>query len=106
MTSEHNKKDTYIQEFKQLMRSSRLIKSKLSSKSPSFEAEAPDDKHTDKSEGKNSLKPCLDCGKEISESASSCPSCGRPNPTIEIKQTGKLKFSRKAQKQALLVGVS
>ena len=105
MTSEDNIK-YYAQEFKQLIRSSRLIKSRFITQSVSLKEEALEDEHLVESEGKSSRKPCLDCGKEISESASSCPSCGRPNPTIEIKQTGKLKFSRKAQKQALLVGVS
>ena len=103
MTSEDNIK-YYAQEFKQLMRSSRLIKSRFITQSVSLKEEALEDEHLVESEGKSSLKPCLDCGKEISESASSCPSCGRPNPTIEIKQTGKLKFSRKAQNQALLLG--
>ena len=100
MTSEDNIK-YYAQEFKQLMRSSRLIKSRFTKQSVSLEEEALEDEYLVESERKSSLKPCLDCGKEISEIA---PSCGRPNPTIEIKKTGKLKFSRKAQKQALLVG--
>jgi hypothetical protein len=103
MTSEDNIK-YYAQEFKQLMRSSRLIKSRFITQSVSLKEEALEDEYLVESEGKSSLKPCLDCGKEISESASSCPSCGRPNPTIEIKQIGKLKFSRKAEEQAMLVG--
>ena len=104
MTIENNKKDSDMPTFKQLMRSSRLITSRLIMQSSSFKEEASEVNPIDETEEKGSLKPCLDCGKEISESAPSCPSCGRPNPTIEIKKTGKLKFSRKAQKQALLVG--
>jgi len=104
MTTENNKKDSETQTFKQLMRSSRLITSRLIMQSSSFREEASEVSPIDKREEKGSLKPCLDCGKEISESAPSCPSCGRPNPTIEIKKTGKLKFSRKAEEQAMLVG--
>lgn len=103
MTSEKNIK-SYAQEFKQLMRSSRLIKSRFITQSVSLKEEALEDEHLVESDGKSCLKLCLDCGKEVSESAPSCPSCGRPNPTIEIKQTGKLKFSRKAEQQGLLVG--
>ena len=98
MTSENNKKP-YSPEFKQLMRSSRLI-----IQSSSFKEEVSEVDPIDETEEKGSLKPCLDCGKEISEIAPSCPSCGRPNPTIEIKKTGKLKFSRKAEEQAMLLG--
>lgn len=29
----------------------------------------------------NMLKPCADCRKEISTDASTCPHCGKPNPT-------------------------
>jgi len=105
MTSENNKKP-YVPEFKQLMRSSRLIKSRPSYKSSNIKKETPNDEHTVESEGKTNLKLCLDCGREVSESAPSCPSCGRPNPTIEINKTGKLKFTRKAEQQALLVGGS
>ena len=103
MTSENNKKP-YVPEFKQLMRSSRLIKSRLITQTSNLKGESKKDEHLEESEEIRSLKPCLDCGREVSESAPSCPSCGRPNPTIEIKKTGKLKFSRKAEEQAMLLG--
>ncbi len=103
MTSENNKKP-YLPEFKQLMRSSRLIKSRLIKETSNLDDESKKDQQLEESEEIRSLKPCLDCGRKISESALSCPSCGRPNPTIKINKTGKLKFSRKAEEQAMLVG--
>ena len=103
MTSENNKKP-YLPEFKQLMRSSRLIKSRLIKETSNLDDESKKDQQLEESEEIRSLKPCLDCGREVSESAPSCPSCGRPNPTIEINNTAKLKFTRKAEQQAMLVG--
>ena len=103
MTSENNKKP-YSPEFKQLMRSSRLIKSRLIKETSNLDDESKKDQQLEESEEIRSLKPCLDCGRKISESAPSCPSCGRPNPTIEINKTAKLKFTRKAEQQAMLVG--
>lgn len=32
---------------------------------------------------------CLECGKEISDKANSCPFCGCPNSPILIEQTSK-----------------
>ena len=71
MTSENNKKP-YVPEFKQLMRSSRLIKSRLITQTSNLKDESKKDEHLEESE--------------------------------EIKKTGKLKFSRKAEEQAMLLG--
>ena len=30
------------------------------------------------------LKPCRECGREVSTSASKCPHCGKPNPTQQL----------------------
>ena len=35
------------------------------------------------------LKPCRECNKKVSTEATSCPSCGVPNPTIKKKETKK-----------------
>ena len=28
------------------------------------------------------LAKCLECGKEVSRSAKTCPNCGKPDPTV------------------------
>ena len=96
MTTENNKKDSETQTFKQLMRSSRLITSRLIMQSSSFREEASEVSPIDKREEKGSLKPCLDCGKEISESAPSCPSCGLPSSSCLVSRVFRPRFARSA----------
>lgn len=37
------------------------------------------------------LSKCVECGKEVSTTAKTCPSCGNPEPTL----TGKAKQNKK-----------
>lgn len=37
------------------------------------------------------LKPCAECGREVSTSANTCPNCGMPNPTEQSKDTAQQK---------------
>ena len=36
------------------------------------------------------MKPCKECGKEVSTSAKKCPNCGKPSPTGGLTLTGKV----------------
>ena len=39
------------------------------------------------------LKPCRECKKKVSTEAVTCPSCGVPNPTQEVKKESTFKAS-------------
>ena len=40
------------------------------------------------------LKPCKECGKDVSTEANTCPNCGVPKPTKKVKKLKDIKISK------------